>query len=168
MSIQNQRSTAAGARSRRRSSLALAAVGAAAVAVSFFGAGCSIEPASPSNPTFEADILPIMRARCIRCHGVPVLAEDGGATPYVYVQGDAGLVLFGNTSFEMLEDSPECAGDGGNSNPACVRGVRSAAPQIVKAIQPSALAGVRMPPPPAPLLTKAQIDTIVHWAANPQ
>ena len=36
--------------------------------------GCN--PTAPANPSFQVDVMPILAANCIRCHGFPSI---GGA-----------------------------------------------------------------------------------------
>ena len=55
------------------------AIGVIALSAAALSAGCNLEPDARANPTYEADVLPIFRSRCLRCHGYPPLGEIGRA-----------------------------------------------------------------------------------------
>jgi hypothetical protein len=113
-------------------------------------AGCSIEPDAPGQPTYEADVKPILEARCIRCHGSPPLMDPGGLLPTPTRRFD----IFADTNC----DTPD-------AGTACVHGAGSSAPAIALFLNLKQSAG-GMPPPPAPALTSYQHDTILRWAAE--
>jgi predicted CxxxxCH...CXXCH cytochrome family protein len=67
------------ARSGARASLVLRAL-----ACSSFFVGCSVDRASaPSPPVFDADVAPILEARCVSCHGATSPAAGWSATSYL-------------------------------------------------------------------------------------
>jgi len=121
--------------------IARAAVLSVLVAGAGAGAGCNLEPSVPGSPTYEADVKPILEARCIRCHGYPQLV---GATP---------MVRF---------DVYDCSGDAGV--PGCAVGAKVAAPLMKSRIQLGKNDPLHMPPKPAAPLSQYQIDTIAKWA----
>ena len=120
-----------------------------AVLAAPFIAGCNLEPGAPDRPTYEADVRPILMARCVRCHGSPPLGDPtSGPAP-------------GTERYDVFADSVECV-DGGATG--CVRGARAFAkifPAYVHVDSPT-----RMPPRPAPSLTSYQIDVFDKWAAQ--
>ena len=134
--------------------LAVLAVALGAMAL---GTGCNVEHDAATKPTYEADVRPILMARCVRCHGAPPLGDPetsmdngtpSGATPLPSPRFD----VYGNTN---------CGTDAG----VCVMGAASAAQLMVTYINlPRDKSG--MPPLPAPELTSYQHDTIVNWAAE--
>src|SRR4051812_16655232 len=91
--------------------------------------------AGDAAPTFEQDVLPILRARCLKCHGS--------------AQRKGGLSL--RTPAAMLE--------GGDSGPALVRGNVDES-LIVEQIDSGA-----MPPAKSPRLSEAEAATIKAWVA---
>jgi hypothetical protein len=105
------------------------------------GAGCYLEPSVPGEPTYEADVKPILEARCIRCHGYPQLE---GATEKV--------------RFDLFECPTTDAG------PPCSAGAKIIAPVMKVRLLLSDDAAGHMPPKPAAPLSKYQVDTIVKWA----
>ena len=139
----------------RLKALAIVTVTLSAAALS---AGCNLEPSAVDKPTYEADVRPIFMARCIRCHGYPVLADPTTAIP---------IPPPPNERFDVYGDT-NCAGDAGVS---CVHGAL-----YVATVPPApmdkftnvlvTLAGKPggMPPAPAPQLTTYQRDTILKWA----
>jgi hypothetical protein len=119
----------------RGKAIGLVTLLAAAVA----GAGCNLEPSVPDQPGYEADIKPILEARCIRCHGVP---QVGGASAYP------------GYWFDFYE-CPTPAG-------ACMKAAKDLAMRFK--CRSEASCGSQMPPKPAAPLSPYQIDTIAKWA----
>ena len=111
------------------------AVGAATLA-----AGCNLEPSVPGRPTYEADVKPILEARCIRCHGNPSLQ----AAP---------------DRFDLFE----CPAVDGSAGP-CMRAAKDVAGTMSVRIQLANSVFGHMPPSPAAPLSPYQIDTITKWA----
>jgi hypothetical protein len=104
-------------------------------------------PEAPADPTWAADVYPIVQARCARCHSVPVWADPNipqltalprqPTSSFVYenasdVIASAPLFILSASSFIKLED-------------------------VVR----------RMPPSPYTELEDWQIDTIDRWTRNP-
>ncbi|HVV84125.1 MAG TPA: hypothetical protein VHE35_13715 [Kofleriaceae bacterium] len=52
-------------------SIAISAGALAAAGLVGAAAGC--EPSAPANPSWQVDVMPILAARCVRCHGYPNL-----------------------------------------------------------------------------------------------
>ncbi len=133
----------------RFKTLAVLVVAFGAVAL---GAGCNLEHNAADKPTYEADVRPILMARCVRCHGEPPLGDPeslGGAAPIAPIRFD----VYGDTN---------C---GGTDAGACVHGAAFAAMMMGMRVTLSQdMSG--MPPLPAPALTSYQRDTIVNWAAE--
>jgi hypothetical protein len=119
----------------------LAAAGVLSMAL-VVGSGCSLEPSVPGSPTYEADVKPILEARCVRCHGYP--------------PQQAALGRF---------DIYTCAGaaDGGAPAGCPLGGVKDLAGLIKGRIQLDKDAVGHMPPKPALPLSQYQVDTIVKW-----
>ena len=122
---------------------AIGLVSLLAMAAAVGAAGCNLEPSVPGTPGYEADVLPILQARCIRCHGYPAL---GGATP-----GDR---------FDLYD----CSGI--SDVTMCMGGAKDRAAAIKLRITLDKDNGLHMPPKPAAPLSPYQVDTIVKWAAG--
>lgn len=118
----------------RRSVLVWAAVAAAAAA-------CA--PTAPAAPSFQADVLPILAANCVRCHAVPAI---GGAP------GDLRLDSYDDTLVD--ERDPADPGDD-----VIVRGAAS-----VAAILPARLDDPRDPMPPRFPLGEPERELVIAWA----
>ena len=107
-----------------------------ALAVALGMSGCG--PDIPANPTWDHDVWPIVRARCIHCHYAmdPGLPLESDAANFDYpdfaVASAAGVV-------EVLSN------------------------EGVIDVQTG-----RMPKPPAEPLADWQIETLSRWAKNPQ
>lgn len=130
---------------------ALAAVlGFAAVA-----AGCNLEPSAAGQPTYEADVQPILLARCVRCHGSPPLADPTSSNPGPPVS-TVRFDVFGDTGCDT------------DAVASCVHGAQYEAMQkrfkTFLNLDPK-MGG--MPPSPAAPLTSYQKDTILNWEAEP-
>ena len=134
------------------------AVLAVAFGAAALGVGCNVEHDAATKPTYEADVRPILMARCVRCHGEPPLGDPetseangtrSGATP-----------LPGSPRFDVYGDT-NCGTDGGT----CIKGAASAAQLMAAYINFQRDQG-GMPPLPAPALTSYQHDTIENWAAE--
>jgi hypothetical protein len=142
---------------------------AGAFAAAALAGGCSFQPGAPDMPTYEAAVRPIMMSHCVRCHGDPLLGDPTsdllpsepkymGLAPD-YLRGPPRV----SVRFDRYEDT-NCDTVDGGTNPACFRGAKVFASTI--ALYVGDMAPLPMPPPPAPVLTKAQVDTIARWAAE--
>lgn len=119
----------------RASSLAVASALAAGALV-----GC--EPTAPANPSFQVDVMPILAANCVRCHGFPPL---GGAPIYFRLDSYAGTQV----------------GVQGDGSPLMLAGVASTAAGFAARIR-----GGTTPMPPRFPLQPWQIDTLLDWAGD--
>jgi hypothetical protein len=100
-------------------------------------AGCGADV--PEKPTWEADVRPIMLARCVRCHDAV-----GERDPLSQMDVPA----IGNFSHVSFSDF----------TPADM-GLIKLAPTWIQSDDPL----MAMPPPPAAKLADWQIETIVRW-----
>jgi hypothetical protein len=117
------------------------------------GVGCSIEPSAAGQPTYEADVRPILMARCIRCHGSPPLADSTAAlnsVPTNVVRFD----FYGDTSCAAADAGAACVTHG-----AIYEAMMG---NFTKYLHMDRKV-LGMPPEPAPALTSYQLDTIVNW-----
>ena len=123
----------------RPKAIGLVALLAAAVA----GAGCNLEPSVPGQPGYEADVQPILEARCTRCHGYPMIANAfPGYRLDIYAcptPADPTMCSMA-AGDKVLADRIKCRAE--------------------------ASCGTQMPPKPAAPLSPYQIDTIAKWAAG--
>jgi hypothetical protein len=138
-------------------------------ALALGAAGCTIYPAAPAEPGYEADVQPIFLAHCTRCHGA---GPDGGSlnaasVPNVSYNG-AGppmtsppyLTQFGNTC-------PAGQDAGAASCVGCTRCGALAYATLIQTRVHLTNAALEMPPPPAPRLNDWELKVIDAWAANP-
>ncbi len=107
-------------------------------------AGC--EPSAIASPSFQTDIMPILAANCVRCHGVEPL---GGAPPEFRLDSFDNTVLRRGRSRFFVDDQ-------------VVFGAAAYATAIAARIE-----NEEFPMPPRFLLEPWQIDTLVAWAAQP-
>lgn len=117
--------------------------------------GCSIEPSVANQPTYEADVKPILVARCVRCHGDPPLGEPpaGSTTPLAPIPG---------FRFDVYDCLPNDATPGN-----CAQGAKTLAGLMKQRVKDLGVdAPGHMPPKPAPALSAYQVDTIAAWAAE--
>jgi hypothetical protein len=139
-------------------------------ALALSGAGCTIYPSVPSQPTYEADVRPIFLAHCTRCHGA---GPDGGALNQASVPNvtyDAGLPITNGPYLTQFEDTCPPLADGGaancNNSGNCSRCGAATYAGLIKTYVNYTNA-LRMPLAPAPALDDWELKVIDAWAANP-
>ncbi|HET6149295.1 MAG TPA: hypothetical protein VFH68_17285 [Polyangia bacterium] len=108
------------------------------LAAAIAGAGCILEPSVPGQPSYEADVKPILEARCIRCHGFP---QVGGAP----------------SRFDVYA----CPAPDGTT---CDTAAKDHALAMVGRIKLDKDHPSHMPPKPAAPLSPYQIDTLDKWS----
>ncbi len=121
--------------------------------VAFAFPGCV--PDVPETPSFQEDVLPILAANCVRCHGLPVL---GGAPEEFRLDSFANTVVT-----DGLPGAGACGGDTDNPQAEVV---------ICGASQYALLVGARLrneqrPMPPRFPLEEYQLDTLARWVKAP-
>ncbi len=116
--------------------------------------GCQIEPGAVGQPTYEADVRPILMARCIRCHGSPPLGDP--------TSKQLPIPPVATVRFDVYGDTPCADADAGAG---CV--VHGAVFETTSKNFENYLnkdqKTLGMPPAPAPPLTSYQKDTIINW-----
>jgi hypothetical protein len=155
---------------------------AAALALAGVAVGCK---ALPSKPSYAADVLPIFKAQCLRCHGDAVLPDGGIFEPDKSLlpsgqQPPASALTVYQAFLGRYDDSPECASavDGGLGPPAgCQRGAKywatlpaatgSSTNMLSDVIFGGAQSGFPMPPPPGRALSDWEATVVDSWTANP-
>lgn len=114
-------------------------------------------PSVPANPTWVADIRPLLVARCIRCHNA-----QGGIDPLT-----AKLVTWGavapipaayNFDFPTITTPLNTQ----------LNFLKMFGPKSVRGEYPPGLPPKRMPPPPAENLQDWEIELLDNWANNPR
>lgn len=116
-------------------------------------AGCG--PEVPAQPSFQQDVMPILAANCIRCHGFPAI---GGAPR------ELRLDSFGDTVVtDGVPGSGACGGD--PSDPDAEVVICGAA--TYAAAIPSRLRDETRPMPPRFPLDDDQIAILENWTRDP-
>lgn len=67
-------------------------------------AGC--EPTAPASPSFQVDVMPILAANCVRCHGAPPL----GGAPVEFRLDSFGATVLDNQGTADEADDVEAFG----------------------------------------------------------
>ncbi len=126
----------------RASSLAVASALAAGALV-----GC--DPTAPASPSFQVDVMPILAANCVRCHGFPSI---GGAPHNIRFD-----------SYDRIQVGVD------NGNPVVRDGVSAVAADFAARLGRIVPVRPEGPMPPRFPLEPWQIDTLINWAggANP-
>jgi hypothetical protein len=119
-------------------------------------AGC--ESPVPAKPTFTADVLPIFRAHCVRCHGA-------GGTLNV---DPLGLEMAPPSTFlDQYDDKVDCTPDAmGNVPLTCVGGARYDAQDGAIHLYINATQGLRMPMQPSEPLDSWELAVVNNWVAE--
>ena len=113
----------------------------------------SCVPEAPETPSFQQDVLPILAANCVRCHGFPTL---GGAPSAFRLDTFADVTI----SDGEVRDQPICGGD--PSDPAAQVVICGAARYAV--LTAVRIKGEARPMPPRFSLDQLQIETLENWA----
>jgi hypothetical protein len=142
---------------------------AIAASAAALAGGCSFYPGAPDEPTYEAAVRPILQSRCVRCHGDPLQGDPTSdllppSSP-AYALGRGGGTYLqdpptAKARFDKFEDTNCDIVDGGLPD-NCFFGASTFAPTI--ALYLGDKAPFPMPPPPAPPLTKRELDTVLRW-----
>jgi hypothetical protein len=130
-------------------SLLLVVLALAGVAVG----GC--EPAGPDTPTWEADVRPLLQARCLRCHSRDIRSDQYAGTA-------APSYTFDFETWAELRDAPMTDLDR--------FAARAALLGVVPYVRGDVVANFPypiMPPAPAAHLPGWQIDMLDRWTKNP-
>jgi hypothetical protein len=140
-------------------------------ALALGAAGCTIYPAAPAEPGYEADVQPIFLAHCTRCHGA---GPDGGSLNAASVPNvsynAAGPPKTIGPYLTQFGDTCPASPDGGAGNCNSTQGcVRCGALSFAKLTQMRVhlTNALEMPPAPAPRLNDWELKVIDAWAANP-
>jgi hypothetical protein len=111
-------------------------------------------PQAPATPSFQQDVLPILAASCVRCHGYPVI---GGAPD------EFRLDTFEDTLVRAGTPNPGCGPDLANPDAeVIICGAATYAQTIPFRIRDEA-----RPMPPRFPLDDYQIETLENWARDP-
>ena len=111
-------------------------------------------PGAPAVPSFQQDVLPILAANCVRCHGFPSV----GGAPIAF-----RLDTFANTV--VTDGQPGAGNCGGDPDPTAEKVICGAATY-------APLIGARVgattrPMPPRFPLEDVQIETLSRWTERP-
>ena len=130
----------------------------------FLGLGLALtmgacEPADPpADPSFKTDVLPVMQAHCVRCHGAN---NTLNADPLSQAKPTAYNVAPETGFFDHYED--RMMGEGGCSLPKCA-GAASSALTIQLYIHNAPT--TRMPPLPAEALSDWELKLLDSWTGT--
>lgn len=103
------------------------------------GAGCAIDP-PPTQPSWQVDVMPILAANCVRCHGYPT---SGFATP--------GFRL------DAYDTTPLASGD-------LIRGAGENATTIARRTRSAIRAPGEIAMPPGRPLADDELEVLRSWA----
>jgi hypothetical protein len=121
------------------------------ITVAFIAGACT--PTAPADPSFQVDVLPILAANCVRCHGFPAMTGPR----------EFRLDTFGDVAVTDGQPGSGCGGDPLDPDPiteTVICGTAASAPLIPARIaddHPS-----RFP------LDDYQIETLENWARTAQ
>jgi len=121
--------------------------------------GCATEEPAPDQPTWAADVLPILRANCFHCHGSTANFRKYGNKRWdVYDRSTEPYLRLGFGP--VTEEIPDSAGK--TTETVTVVGAKDDAP-LFPAYIDSDDETLRMPPPPATRLSSRDIQLIKNW-----
>ena len=111
-------------------------------------------PDAPAEPSFQLDVLPILAANCVRCHGYPAL---GGAPPEFRLDAFADLVVRDGAPHdgcgEIVDDPTRAVVVCGAATRAALSSLRTR--------------DEAYPMPPRFPLDDYQIEVLEQWARDP-
>lgn len=110
-------------------------------------------PEAPASPSFQEDVLPILAANCVRCHGYPTI---GGAPPAFRLDAFADTVV---------SDGEPSTGCGAPTTPEVELEICGAA--TYASLIAARVDGSSRPMPPRFPLEDVQITTLENWARDP-
>jgi hypothetical protein len=113
-------------------------------------------PSAPANPTWDADVRPLLEARCLRCHSNPSNMDPFTTTDK---PGHHFDYLHWGDIQAILNVTPT------ESNAVWAKAVLPSLYLYAKGPMGTTR---RMPPPPGAALEDWQIETLERWGANPQ
>jgi hypothetical protein len=130
----------------RAHGLYLVTVLAGAAVVGAAGCGNPI----PDRPSYERDIVPLMEAHCIRCHGA------GGT-----LNTDPDIPKINGVQAPLASDFTSLDGVNGHT------GLRTYTGPTGSVLLETDVNNMPMPPPPSDRLTEFERDLLFTWAKNP-
>jgi hypothetical protein len=161
------------AKTTNRSSLLLIAALGLAGAVAGCGKGL------PSTPSYATDVLPIFRARCLRCHGDAILPDGSISDPAMSLQPagsvDPRTALTVYKAYIGQYDSVGCDTDAGSGCQLGAKYFATTPPPgattgniLSDVIYGGALTNLPMPPPPARALSDWEATVVDSWTQTTQ
>jgi len=143
---------------RTRNAVVLAlAIGGAALTSSL--SGCT--PEVPAHPTWEADVHPILQARCERCHSTQVITAQGSAQRSDLIASKEIGAPTTSFDYATTADLPTNVMVGITTITQFWKGALTGKDNFLRLPDENSN---RMPPIPATRLEDWQIDTIERWA----
>ncbi|MGE0548352.1 MAG: hypothetical protein AB7R00_14905 [Kofleriaceae bacterium] len=115
--------------------------------------GC--EPDAPASPSFQVDVLPILAANCVRCHGAPTLG--GAPTAFRLDRFEDTVIVDGVPGPELCGETPVDP-----SHRVVLCGAASMAGLVAARLRDEFY-----PMPPRFPLEEHQIETLERWAESP-
>jgi hypothetical protein len=133
-----------------------------ALALAGVALGCGSDmPQVPANPTYTADVAPILNLRCIRCHGLGDMLHTMIVNGYPNNPSTCYL--------QRYEDEGDCADP---NSTTCKRGAAYCGTRvgpeslITSMINMANDSSERMPPPPTDPLTDFEKAVINRWSTT--
>ncbi len=117
----------------------------AVLVVAALASGCGGDAPVPEQPTWVADVEPILRAHCFHCHGATAAT-----------MGRQRFDVFSLADYGDMRPGPGVA----------ITSARDLATSLA-AFTTTLDRNIRMPPPPALALTDRDLVVIERWAARP-
>lgn len=125
-----------------------------------FVAFAACVPDAPARPSFQLDVLPILGANCVRCHGAPTL---GGAPEDLRLDGFDDAILREGVQHDPPELEDPCGDAGDPAKEFVLCGAATSADVVVLRIRDTAY-----PMPPRFPLDDYQIEVLENWARQPE
>lgn len=120
-------------------------------------ASASCMPDAPENPSFQQDVMPVLAANCLRCHGAPAIGgapADFRLDSFEDVTVRERLLPAGDPMCEPPSTNPDCF-------PVTILGATSMA-----GISAARAGDDVRPMPPRFPIEDHQIELLENWAAN--
>lgn len=134
-----------------------------AFAIAALGCGSDQPPQVPANPTYTADVAPILNLHCIRCHGAGDMLNIMNVNGYPNSPSICYLQRYEDEGTCADPNDLNCKHGAGFCGTRPADGMESLITSMINMPNDST---ERMPPPPADPLSDFEKEVINRWSST--